>query len=164
MITRIISGGQTGADIAGLRAARRLHVPTGGYAPKGWRTEKGPNIQLGVVYGLIEASSPDYTERTELNVLTSDGTVIFGINSSGSKQTEEFCNDYRKPCLWIPWPKPGFMGNQEFKFRMWVERNGIHVLNVAGNRESRNPGIGDAVEGFLRDIIPFINLPKRRVS
>ncbi|MBK7160228.1 MAG: hypothetical protein IPH77_17260 [Ignavibacteria bacterium] len=28
-------------------------------------------------YGLIETASSDYTERTKLNVLDSDGTVIF---------------------------------------------------------------------------------------
>lgn len=40
-IEKIISGGQTGADIAGLRWARKNGVPTGGYIPKGFRTESG---------------------------------------------------------------------------------------------------------------------------
>jgi hypothetical protein len=35
MLERVISGGQTGADQAGLAAAKRLGVPTGGFMPKG---------------------------------------------------------------------------------------------------------------------------------
>lgn len=37
---KIISGGQTGADMGGLEAAREYGFPTGGYAPKGWMTER----------------------------------------------------------------------------------------------------------------------------
>ena len=42
MIGKIISGGQTGVDQAALRAAKACGIPTGGWAPKGWRTEDGP--------------------------------------------------------------------------------------------------------------------------
>jgi hypothetical protein len=31
----------------------------------------------------------------------------------------------------------------------WIKAKGIRVLNVAGNRESSSPGIGDRVERFL---------------
>ena len=75
MIERVISGGQTGADQAGLAVAKRLGVPTGGYLPKGWLTEAGPRPDLGATYGLEEAETAAYPERTERNVLASDGTV-----------------------------------------------------------------------------------------
>jgi hypothetical protein len=39
MIEKLISGGQTGADRAGLEAAKALGIATGGTAPKGWRIE-----------------------------------------------------------------------------------------------------------------------------
>jgi hypothetical protein len=42
MIVQVISGGQTGADQGGLRAARACGIPTSGWAPKGWMTEAGP--------------------------------------------------------------------------------------------------------------------------
>ncbi len=35
MIERILTGGQTGADQAALRAARAAGIATGGWAPKG---------------------------------------------------------------------------------------------------------------------------------
>jgi hypothetical protein len=34
-LTRLISGGQTGADQGGLRAARAAGIETGGWAPLG---------------------------------------------------------------------------------------------------------------------------------
>jgi Circularly permutated YpsA SLOG family len=34
----------------------------------------------------------------------------------------------------------------------WVEANGVKVLNVAGNRESKAPKIGARVERFLRRV------------
>ncbi|MFH7326653.1 YpsA SLOG family protein [Desulfurivibrio sp. C05AmB] len=42
MLTRIISGGQTGADQAGLDVAIKLGIPHGGWIPKGRMTEAGP--------------------------------------------------------------------------------------------------------------------------
>jgi hypothetical protein len=44
----IISGGQTGADQGGLFAAEILKIKTGGYAPKGYRTEV-PSKQHGCI-------------------------------------------------------------------------------------------------------------------
>ena len=48
MIERVISGGQTGADQAGLAVAKRLGIPTGGCMPKGWLTEAGPRPDFAV--------------------------------------------------------------------------------------------------------------------
>jgi len=41
MISKIISGGQTGADQAALDAAIKLGIPHGGWIPKGRLTEDG---------------------------------------------------------------------------------------------------------------------------
>jgi hypothetical protein len=53
MIERVISGGQTGADQGGLRAAQACGIPTGGWAPRGWLTEAGPAPWLAD-WGLVE--------------------------------------------------------------------------------------------------------------
>ncbi len=42
MIEKIISGGQTGGDRAGLDVAIELGIPHGGLIPKGRKTEEGP--------------------------------------------------------------------------------------------------------------------------
>ena len=76
-LTRLISGGQTGADQQGaLLAARELGIPTGGTAPKGWLTETGPQELLLKSFGLIECADPGYAARTEANVLGSDRKQI----------------------------------------------------------------------------------------
>jgi hypothetical protein len=144
----IISGGQTGADQAALLAAKSLGIPTTGYAPHGWRTEKGPAPWLETLYGLMEHPDGDYLSRTEENVRMSDGTVIFGNRSRGSNRTEEFCRVIGKPCLWL---KEYQNGTSHTQFRIWMNNHRIKVLNVAGNRESRSPGIGAAVERFLME-------------
>lgn len=146
MITKIISGGNTGADQAGLRAARRLGIATGGVAPKGWRTEAGAAPWLGE-WGLVESRSPSYQVRTKENVQAADGTVIFGIPSPGSNQTKSLAGVLHVPWIWFG----GKLDDPEQRrqFRDWIEEHGIQVLNVAGNRESVNPGIGERVEGFL---------------
>jgi hypothetical protein len=41
MLKKIISGGQTGADIAGLDVAIKYGIPHGGAIPKGRLTEEG---------------------------------------------------------------------------------------------------------------------------
>ena len=97
-VTRIISGGQSGADIAGLRAGRALQIETGGLAPidekgklQASRKEttygKAPQDAEMRELGLeaIEGEVPDtkagwgayYMKRTKANVDASDGTVVF---------------------------------------------------------------------------------------
>ena len=49
---KIISGGQTGADLGALVGARRVGIETGGTAPKGFRTDRGLQPVLRQ-YGLV---------------------------------------------------------------------------------------------------------------
>ncbi|TKB26075.1 hypothetical protein FCL47_10010 [Desulfopila sp. IMCC35006] len=73
MLKKIISGGQTGADIAGLDAAIRHGVPHGGSIPKGRLTEDGA---LPERYDLQEMDTKSYPKRTEKNVVDSDKPMI----------------------------------------------------------------------------------------
>jgi len=133
-IRKIISGGQTGADRGGLLAGELLGIETGGTAPPGFGTEKGPDPTLKDL-GLVEGE-PDpkiYPKRTRRNVEDSDGTLLMGeTNSPGSRLTLRYCVDLRKP--WIINPTPSDL-------KWWLTTYNIEVLNVAGNRESKNPGI-----------------------
>jgi hypothetical protein len=38
----------------------------------------------------------------------------------------------------------------------WLVRQRVKVLNVAGNRESRSPGIGGQVERFLGEVFRLL--------
>lgn len=144
--TKIISGGQTGADQGGLDGARYLGIPTGGTAPKGYYTEKGKNPKLlRDVYGLAESPDWRYPARTKRNVMDSDGTVWVGtIASAGYRCTKTAAHDVRQTRVyhWIENPTP-----QELW--AWADQHGIRVLNVAGNRESTNPGIFERTRNLI---------------
>ena len=100
MITKIISGGQTGADQAALDAAIELGIEHGGWVPKGRKTENG---RLPKRYRVKEITSIDYETRTELNILDSDGTLIFthGKLADESVLTKRLAQKHNKPCLHI---------------------------------------------------------------
>jgi predicted Rossmann-fold nucleotide-binding protein len=76
MISKIISGGQTGVDQAALDVAIALGIPHGGWIPKGRKTENGA---LPDKYRLKEMSTSSYAKRTEQNVIDSEGTLIISL-------------------------------------------------------------------------------------
>lgn len=134
-VRRIVSGGQTGADQGGLEAGRELGIETGGSAPYNWMTETGPQETLLRSYGLVPGpfDPKTYPIRTRLNVLRSDGTVIFGNTwERGTALTIKLLQREGKPYLVNP-PREIFLD--------WLVQNRIQTLNVAGNRESKNPGL-----------------------
>lgn len=146
MLKKIISGGQSGADRGGLEAAKKLGIPTGGYCPKGWLTENGPDYSLKE-FGLKEMETAVYDKRTIKNVTESDGTIIFcnldskgRIKSHGSALTHRATLELKKPVLINP--------DME-KFSEWLKINKIKILNIAGSRESEAPGIQKKVKDFL---------------
>lgn len=49
----VISGGQTGADRAGLEAPRDAGIETGGFAPQGFLTSNGTDATLESEFGLV---------------------------------------------------------------------------------------------------------------
>jgi len=149
MIKKVISGGQTGADMGGLKAAKAFMLQTGGTAPKNFRTENGANLGLGPIYGLVESNSNDYKSRTEKNILDSDGTVIFMYEvSPGSKLTRAMCEKHKKP-LYMIQQESELKADAIQDFQKWIHNNKIQILNVAGNRESVSPGIERSVMIFL---------------
>ena len=146
MITKIISGGQTGADQAGLRAARAAGIPTGRWAPYGWLTEDAPAPWLAD-YGLVECPARGYPARTRRNVLDSGATLWFGsCDSLGYITTHNEAIGRRGgPFLIVAKMRPS-------EVVAWIEETGAAVLNIAGNCESKNPGIGERVERFLATV------------
>lgn len=151
-LTKIISGGQTGADQGALCGAALAGLETGGTAPKGYWTEDGAEPTLLGGYGLGETLVTGYAPRTRINVMNSDGTLVLGNWSSrGSELTRRFCRELKKSCLCITWP---FKGTLHIRtVAEWLSFDNIKTLNVAGNRESRNPGIYEATSCFIIDLV-----------
>jgi hypothetical protein len=142
-VTRIISGGQTGADQAALDAAIELGIDHGGWIPKGRLTEDGP---LADKYHLTEMPTASYAARTEQNVLDSDGTVIFshGPLSGGSKLTAELARKHGRPHLHIDLNRIHPL-KASSKLHRWIATAGVRRLNVAGAKASKDPAIYNAV-------------------
>ena len=151
-LAEIISGGQTGADQGGLLAAQDLGIPTGGTAPQGWLTENGPQEALLRSFGLVECTESGYSARTHKNVLHADGTLLVGqYRSGGSGFTARIAREAGKPLFHLAYvPNLGIVPNERMEeFRYWLERYNIHILNVAGNRQSNSPGIQELTRSFL---------------
>lgn len=144
-LEKIVSGGQTGADQAGLDVAIKLGIPHGGWIPKGRLTEAGP---LPDHYQLQEMPTANYPKRTKQNIIDSDGTLVVshGKLAGGSKLTATLAEECCKPYLHLDL---GAM-SLSYSSRMlasWVRDNGIKVLNVAGPRASKDAKIyNDTVE------------------
>lgn len=139
----VVSGGQTGADQAGLDWAIDHGAKHGGWCPKGRKTEEGP---LPAQYQLIETPSSSYLERNEWNVRDSDATLIFTLTDKldgGSKRTAEFAEKLGKPYLHV---RPGIHPKYIARF---LQHHAVKKLNIAGKRESSAPGIGDFVRQTL---------------
>jgi len=135
MIKKIISGGQTGADRGGLLAGWYLGLETGGTAPFKYITERGIDPTLETTFGLTEGMYDPkiYPKRTKKNVEDSDGTLLVGdVESPGTRLTIKFCIELSKPHIINPTPET---------LKKWIKVKNIEVLNVAGNRESKNPSI-----------------------
>ena len=83
-IRRLISGGQTGVDLAGFAIAQQ--IPYGGWCPAGQSAVDGI---LDARYQLRETESSGYRQRTKRNVLDSDATLIIyqGRLEGGSSLT-----------------------------------------------------------------------------
>ncbi|WP_142525271.1 YpsA SLOG family protein [Methylacidimicrobium cyclopophantes] len=140
-LIKIVSGGQTGADRAGLDWSLAHGIPAGGWCPRGRRAEDGT---IPSRYPLEETPSEDYAERTLWNVRDSDGTVIFTVGSAlsgGSRLASQEATRLRKP--WIHLHEGTPCAAQ--KLRTFLEEHRIRVLNVAGSRASREPKVSRLV-------------------
>jgi hypothetical protein len=138
-LSKIVSGGQTGADRAALDWAIMRGVAHGGWCPKGRKAEDGV---IDPRYSLTETPSGVYSQRTEWNVRDSDGTAVFSVwreLRGGSLLTVELAGRYNKPVIHLCAQDEGTNHAQEL--RAFIEEFGISVLNIAGPRESDEPDV-----------------------
>jgi hypothetical protein len=147
--SKIISGGQTGADIGGLMGAKRVGIATGGCAPLGYITEAGEQSEVLKAFGLNEHCSPNYNHRTKENVINSDATLILATDpeSDGTRHTIQYCEKFKKPFLVIYPTLDCLTRIQEF-----MDTKKPRVLNIAGNRESKSKGIAAKTAAIIQAV------------
>ena len=144
---KIVSGGQTGVDRAALDFALVNGIPCGGWCPRGRKAEDGPIHEL---YPLEEMPTEAYSLRTEQNILDSDGTLILYDRKidRGTRMTIRLCLNLKKPVLFI-----SLDAEDNFdEIRDWIKHYRVKVLNIAGPRESSDPGIYRKSFSFLEDL------------
>ncbi len=144
---KIVSGGQTGVDRAALDFALVNDIPCGGWCPRGRKAEDGP---IHTLYPLKEMPTEAYSQRTEQNILDSDATLVLYDRKldSGTRMTIGLCLRLKKPVLFVSL-------DSEDKFdeiRDWIKHYRVKVLNIAGPRESKDPGIYRKSFSFLEEL------------
>ena len=145
-LEQVVSGGQTGVDRAALDVALEMGLTCGGWCPKGRRAEDG---SIPAKYPLRESPTTNYAERTALNVKDSQGTLILtrGSLRGGTALTKTFAERYHRPCLVVD-----LRDATTQLIQGWLVENSVRVLNVAGPRESSQPGIACQAAAFLRSL------------
>jgi hypothetical protein len=168
MIERVISGGQRGADQAGWRAARACGIPTGGWMPMGFRTEGRPDAddppgpdeshpEFADLYGAKALESLEYRLRTRANVREADAVAWFGdpLTRDG-RLTLALAGLVGIPTFVVKLGKGDQPIYPPARLADWLRGQAIRTLLVAGNRESRAPGIGEWVERYLGEVFRLL--------
>ncbi|WP_084330563.1 putative molybdenum carrier protein [Castellaniella defragrans] len=139
LIRQIISGGQTGADRAALDFAIEHGYSHGGWAPRGREAEDGP---IPLKYQLSELADGGYRQRNKRNVRDSDGTLIVNIGTldGGTLATQVFAQKLKHPYFLaqLDIDTPESVAPHVIE---WLRTHTVSILNVAGPRESKRPGV-----------------------
>ena len=155
---KIVSGGQTGVDRAGLVAAMGAGFPFGGWVPNGRRAEDG--VVPAEFNTMRESRSSGYRWRTRANVADSDATLILADAlplTGGTFFTAQVAEELRKPCKVVCLAE----ANAVAQIRDWMHsledtvrqgNPGQIVLNIAGPRESKAPGIFERARRVLEEV------------
>ena len=147
----VISGGQTGADLGGLDAAKECGIETGG-----WTVPVLTVLHHDKAYGLKLIHQPGgsgrrtvaegLVERSKRNVDMADGTIIFRMCSSiGTDKTIAYCAQGR----WPVGPPPPVLTIPN-KLTTCVERRQYrrHMI-VTDMPQDREEDVADAIVDFL---------------
>ena len=133
----IISGAQTGADIAALDAALSSGTPCGGWVPENRNNESGP---IPPHYPVQPLPGAGYKQRMVRNITDTDATVIvyFSELEGGTENTLIHCLRLKKPYKLVDAAAiPSAQASSQIE--AFVHKHHIHRLNIAGPRESKQP-------------------------
>jgi hypothetical protein len=84
-------------------------------------------------------------------VVDSSATLILyrHVLRGGTLLTFQFAQRLEKPCLTVDLAQQPDIAAA----RQWLDTHHVRVLNVAGPRESSSPGIGNAAQLFLTNLL-----------
>jgi hypothetical protein len=153
---RVRSGCQSGVDLGAIKAAKYSGIEiTYCYMIKNYMTEYGPRPEYKEMYNAVELNTNDYPVRTRRNVQESDLTVWFlkDDDSLGYRCTLRACLEYEKPMFIVEEGKTTPKG-----LALFILYKKYRVINFAGSRESKQPGIEQRVENFCNRLFAILNV------
>jgi hypothetical protein len=172
MINKVVTGGQAGADRGGWRAAKSMGIATAGWMPPLFASEDGKHPEYAEEFGAQALDLGDYKDytnlfhtvdwkaayrdRTYLNAEMSDACVYFGRPiSKGYYCTYRACIKATIEIYVIT--RPDYWGDRDTPpLDVWLMEyifvDKVETLFVAGNRESKNPGISSWVERYMIEV------------
>ncbi|MEM8485221.1 MAG: putative molybdenum carrier protein [Bacteroidota bacterium] len=137
-VQMVVSGGQTGVDLAAWDVAMAQGISIGGWVPAG-RTNEAGRIPARYT-GILEAPSCLPAERTFLNVKLADATLVVhpvGIASGGTTFTFNMAEALKRPRLRLDLLDLSTLAARQ-ALDAWLRRVRPAKLNVAGPRASEN--------------------------
>ena len=134
MITKIISGGKPGVELAALDAAIRLDIPHAGWCYRNRKTDGGV---LPEQYNVREIKNPSYFERLEKNIIDSGGTVVltYGQRAVGSKAVKDLADKHSKPLLNVNLGERS-LNHTVSLIREWMTNHEIDTIYFTGSKTS----------------------------
>ena len=111
-------------------------------------------------YDLKETPTSVHAQRAEMNILDSDGTVIFTLShrlEGNSALTALLAKKHRKPCLCLH--ELTFQPGR--RLARFIREHQIAALNVVGSRASQEPGIGAFVKATLDEMLRLLTIERR---
>jgi hypothetical protein len=172
VVDRVITGGQSGADLGAWNSARNAGRRAAGEMPSGFLTEDGPRPEYAVIYGATAGATDAYPERTRANVAASDAALIFDATPWPDRSPGTLCAlaaaDRERarrgsyPALVVACVARGKVvvphvrapTREDVAARVAGHRPA--ALFVGGNRESKAPGMARFVEYFLDDVFRLL--------
>lgn len=159
MLAKIISGGQTGVDRAALDVALELGIECDGFCPRGRKAEDGV---IPGRYPMREMQTDSYPARTRANVRAAHATLILADVADhselegGTRLTFDIAfqaGSHGAGLFLVDLRNPKHVGEVAEWLRECIgDRKGF-ILNIAGPRESKNPGIHGRAAAFLRKVL-----------
>jgi hypothetical protein len=173
MLERVVSGGQTGADQAGWRAAVAAGITTGGWMPMGFRTEGRLDVdrhpgadeshpEFAEKYGARAHESLEYRVRTRQNIPEADAVVWFGDpQTRDGRMMLGLARMMGRPTFVVKLGDDSPSTEPPARLADWIVAQAPRTLLVTGNRESKAAGIGALVESYLAEVFQQLGFAKR---
>jgi hypothetical protein len=141
MLKKIISSGQTEAELAALDAAIKMGVSHGGWVLQRRPTE---TAALPAKYRLQEMPAHNYSECIEQNVIDSKGTLIIscGKPTGNLDFSRKMTLKHRHQLLGIDLDITNFIEAASL-VHDWIQLRRIDVLYVTGSDAATNPDVGN---------------------